>query len=75
MSDIIHYARSTGSLHAAVMYAEVILRVALESPNNSPARLRARMQTALAELHTANFEQASREAAMICPERRTEAAS
>lgn len=71
MSDIaMHYARSTGSLHGAVMYAETILRIALESPNNSPARLRARMQTALAELRNAKFEQASREAAMICPERR-----
>lgn len=65
-----HYARSTGSLHASVMYAEMSLRIALENPNNSPARLRARMQTVLAEMRLALFEQASREAASICPERR-----
>lgn len=71
MSDIaLHYARSTGSLHAAVIYAEISLRVALENPNNSPARLRERMTTVLAEMRAALFEQASREAAAICPERR-----
>jgi hypothetical protein len=69
-ANTLHYAKSTGALHASVMYAETTLRIALENPNNSPARLRARMGTVLAEMRTALFEQASREAAVICPERR-----
>lgn len=65
-----HYSRSTGSLHASVTYAEILLRVALESKHTTTRRLRENMRVVLTEMRNAKFEQASRDAVMICPERR-----
>ncbi len=65
MSDLIaHYAGSTGRLHGSVIYAEIVLRVALESKRMSPRRLRESMKLALDSLQRTLAEQKASDEAL-----------
>lgn len=61
---VAHYAGSTGRLQAAVSYAEIILRVALDHPQMPAERLRENMQMVLDEMRQTLAEQKVRDEAL-----------